>query len=512
MTRFRVLLRPLDRLAAFLDSGKASQQPGAVRVRRGLAAVTLVFALLASFRSIDRGGMLSPGAVLLAVMAFALYSNRGGRFVRDWLPVFLAFLCYGLVAKAVPDLGLQVHYTPQIDADRILGLGHLPTTWLQSHLYHGDTGPLEFFSLLMYLSHFVAPVALACLIWLRWPGRGFNDLLYGIVMVSFLAEIAFLLAPTAPPWLAAEHGLIPPVDPVLKNSLTDLGLNELAKAKGDASLYNVVAAVPSLHAAWPLIGLLVIRKYHLPRWLFWTQLGLTLGVCFAIVYTGEHYVVDILAGFAFALAAWWLVQWALAAGREQIPVTAPAEAAHAERAGLTSNSSGKPLHSAFDGVQRPRRPDAHQVTVGVGEVEYLGAEARSGHHPDDPVGLETRDLALDLVRGQLEPHRTAHLAAAVGIPGEDEERLLLQHEEGAVGVLALVIRRRRPVAEQPRVEIDRPVEVGHIEVNGRDEPGHGYFVLRSFARRRSRAFFLRCRSCRHRLRGREPRPTRPGSL
>jgi hypothetical protein len=333
MNGLRILLRPLDRLALYLDSGKAAQQPGAVRLRRGLAVVTLVFALVASFRSIDRGGMLSPGALLLAVMAFALYSNRGGRFVRDWLPVFLAFLCYALVAKAVPDLGLQVHYTPQIDADKVLGLGHLPTTWLQSHLYHGETGPLEIFSLLMYLSHFVAPVALACLIWLRWPGRGFNDLLYGIVMVSFLAEIAFLLAPTAPPWIAAEHGLIPPVDPVLKNSLTDLGLDELAKAKGDASLYNVVAAVPSLHAAWPLIGLLVIRKYRLPRWLFWTQLALTVGVCFAIVYTGEHYVVDILAGFAFALGAWWLVQWALSAGRSPLAVTPPgAEAAHAERA------------------------------------------------------------------------------------------------------------------------------------------------------------------------------------
>ena len=58
MKRLRVLMRPLDRLALFLDSGRAAQQPGAVRLRRGLAVVTLVFALLASFRSIDRGGML----------------------------------------------------------------------------------------------------------------------------------------------------------------------------------------------------------------------------------------------------------------------------------------------------------------------------------------------------------------------------------------------------------------------------------------------------------------------
>jgi len=44
-------------------------------------------------------------------------------------------------------------------------------------------------------------------------------------------------------------------------------------------------------------------------------------------------VADILAGFAFALGAWWLVQWALSAGRSQVPVTPPgAEAAHADRA------------------------------------------------------------------------------------------------------------------------------------------------------------------------------------
>src|SRR6185369_9224319 len=209
-------------------------------------------------------------------------------------------LAYAATVSAVPSFGLAVHYRPQIDADRVLGFGTLPTTWLQEHLYHGHTGPLEAFSVAMYVSHFIAPLVLAFALWAFWGGRGFSDLLFGLLAVSILANITFLLAPTAPPWLAAEHGLIPPVDPVLKNSLTDLGLDELAKAKGDASLYNVVAAVPSLHAAWPLIGLLVIRKYHLPRWLFWTQLLLTVGVCFAIVYTGEHYVVDILAGFAFA--------------------------------------------------------------------------------------------------------------------------------------------------------------------------------------------------------------------
>ena len=86
-----------------------------------------------------------------------------------------------------------------------------------------------------------------------------------------------------------------------------------------------------------------------------------------------------------------------------------------------------------------------------------------------PAGLEALDLALDLVRGELEADRAAHFTAAVGIPREDEEGLLLEDEEGAERVLALVVRRRGPVAEQPRVEVDRPVEVGDVEVDGRDD-------------------------------------------
>jgi hypothetical protein len=225
--------------------------------------------------------------------------------------------------SAVPSFGLDVHYRPQIDADRVLGLGTLPTTWLQEHLYHGHTGPLEAFSVAMYVSHFIAPLVLAFAIWAFWRGRGFSDLLFGLLAVSILANITFLLAPTAPPWLAAEHGLISDVQPIIKNALFDLDLNSLALHKGDASRYNVVAAVPSLHVAWPIICLLVIREHRLPVWLFAAQAALTLGVVFAIVYTGEHYLVDAIIGAVYALVAWWLVQWAVGARqRARSPVAA----------------------------------------------------------------------------------------------------------------------------------------------------------------------------------------------
>jgi hypothetical protein len=313
----------VDRLVARIDDAPASQTAAGARVRKGIATLIGCYAVVYLAQGALHGSLVSPVGLIMLMIAFALYTNRGGRFMRDWVPVLVGLLAYAATVAAVPSFGLEVHYWPQIDADRVLGFGTLPTSWLQEHLYEGRTGPLEVFSVAMYISHFIAPLLLAFAIWAFWKNRGFSDLLFGLLAVSILANITFLLAPTAPPWLAAEHGLIPPVQPIIKNALFDLDLNALALRKGDASSYNVVAAVPSLHVAWPVICLLVIRKHRLPIGLFAAQAALTVGVVFAIVYTGEHYLVDAIIGALYALAAWWLVQWAVGARRRaRAPLTA----------------------------------------------------------------------------------------------------------------------------------------------------------------------------------------------
>jgi hypothetical protein len=313
----------IDRFVERVDSAQVSQTVGGARVRKGLAVLIGCYAVVYLAQAATHGQLVSPVGLLMLMIAAAIWANRSGRFIRDWAPVLVGLLTYGLTIAAVPSFGLSVHYWPQIDADRILGFGTLPTIWLQEHLYRGTTGPLEVFSVAMYVSHFIAPLLLAFGIWALWQGRGFGDLLFGLLTVSILATITFLIAPTAPPWLASEHGLIPTVHPIIKNALFDLDLNALALKKGDSSSYNVVAAVPSLHVAWPVICLLVIRKYRLPRPVFFAQLALTIGVVFAIVYTGEHYLVDALIGALYAVVAWWLVQWAMGATRRRRPELQP---------------------------------------------------------------------------------------------------------------------------------------------------------------------------------------------
>ena len=171
---------------------------------------------------------------------------------------------------------------------------------------------LELLSVFAYLTHFFFPLCIGFYLWTR-RSPGFRELLYADIAVSVLASITQVMAPTAPPWLAAEHGLAPGVHDVLRAALSDVGLPELARFKGDGHAYNVVAAFPSIHAAFPVLGLLVALRYRVPMWLLVAQVLQLAAVWFVIVYTGEHYVVDVVGGALYAFASIWIVRRALTA-------------------------------------------------------------------------------------------------------------------------------------------------------------------------------------------------------
>jgi hypothetical protein len=120
--------------------------------------------------------------------------------------------------------------------------------------------------------------------------------------------LTYIALPSAPPWLAEQHGLVTGVHELLKTSLNAVGLHDLAALKGDPRAYNVTAAFPSIHAAFPVVGFLVIRKYRLPAWLLYLETVRMVGIWFVIVYTGEHYVVDVAAGVLYAVVSWLIVQ------------------------------------------------------------------------------------------------------------------------------------------------------------------------------------------------------------
>jgi len=318
----------MRRVAWSFDDSETSRTKGARTVRRLIGALFLTYAGVLEGTSIAHG-TISTMPLFIVLGAAALLLNRLGRFAYYFVPVLLGLFAYVLSAEYVSRFKLGVHYLPQLKAEEYLTPGPIPSVWLQEHFYHGRTGVLEVFSFTMYISHFVVPLLLAVGLALSDRGRAFTLLMFGILAASLLGEITFILAPTAPPWLAAQEGYVSHLHHVLKHTLYDLDLTKLAGLDGDASKYNVTAAVPSLHVAFPVICILTAVRAQLPRAVVAVLVLNLLGVVFAIVYTGEHYLVDALAGVLYGWVAWLIVRRLLEPVRGRR--SAPNEAERSQR-------------------------------------------------------------------------------------------------------------------------------------------------------------------------------------
>ncbi|HLX19145.1 MAG TPA: phosphatase PAP2 family protein [Gaiellaceae bacterium] len=257
--------------------------------------------------------MLVP-LLLGAVLAASVGSvARLRRFVVgllvDWTPLLLALWAYDLARGLGSHNWFPVHYRMQIDLDRVIGVGSVPTVWLQHHLWHGAAHIqwYDYASLAVYVSFFFAtPVVLVSLWWFR-PAE-FRRFAVTLVALALAACATFLLFPTQPPWLAAQNHHIPPVAQLIGTLNLHLPLLHLDPLWERGTGYaNVVAAVPSLHAGQTLlISLFFWRRLRTPwRHLLWLY---PLAMSFALVYAGEHYVSDILFGFAYCVVVYFGVE------------------------------------------------------------------------------------------------------------------------------------------------------------------------------------------------------------
>jgi hypothetical protein len=304
---FRLGARVLERFELVIDKSDAARSKGAARIRRMLAAAAGAAGVVMSVKAFAEGATPGPGHVLMVIVAITLYTNHFGRFLRDWAPVAILVAAYVAAFGLVQSFSLHVWYWPQIHADEMIGFGQLPTYRLQGWFDAPHNHPLAVASALGYMSHFIIPPILGFYLWWHRRGEGFKEYMYVLIVVNLLASVPWVLAPTAPPWLAAKEGLITPPFDVLRMGLMDLHLTKLVEFK-DSNTYLIAAALPSIHASWPLLGMLVVRKYRLPRWVAAGVLTQLIVVWFVIVYSGEHYAIDIVAGVAFSLASWWIVQ------------------------------------------------------------------------------------------------------------------------------------------------------------------------------------------------------------
>lgn len=166
-------------------------------------------------------------------------------------------------------------------------------------------------------------VLFAVIGWLWWRRPELYSRLRAILVLATLAALAVFWAyPVAPPRMLAGPHLVDLV-------AVAHGLSPYWQPGSVSSDSNMLAALPSLHIAWALWSSLAVWRISRRRWVRAGALIYPLVTLYAILATGNHYVLDALAGAAVtALAA--LAVGAVGAVRSRrrgLPEPAPAPAA-----------------------------------------------------------------------------------------------------------------------------------------------------------------------------------------
>lgn len=248
-----------------------------------------------------------PRLSLLLPLTFplALLEEKPKKFLVAWLPVASIVVAYELMRGAIDADAAYVNYSLLPSLEVGLFGGH-PIIWLQERLMPLIMTPLGAFPTLVYFAHYFVPVVLMYALWKR-NAEYFTTAAMSLVVLSFTAYATFLVFPAAPPWMASEAGTIPPIRHVVVEHLgylfTVIPSIDYASAYGEMTA-NPVAPFPSLHAGFGmLMALWGWFFFHRHRWL---GIAYGLAASFVIVMYGEHYVVDVLGGWAYAAGSFAL--------------------------------------------------------------------------------------------------------------------------------------------------------------------------------------------------------------
>lgn len=126
----------------------------------------------------------------------------------------------------------------------------------------------------------------------------FLKFLLTFLWINLIGFVVYYIYPAAPPWYIEQYGTV--FNPATRGNTAGLqrfdlyfGVQIFHNIYAQSS--NVFAAMPSLHAAYPML----VLYYGLKNKLGPVNIAFAVvmvGIWFSAVYTGHHYLMDVLAG------------------------------------------------------------------------------------------------------------------------------------------------------------------------------------------------------------------------
>ena len=255
-----------------------------------------------------KGLIIDRISVAISVVIFIVIGHLG-RPLRRWAQLVVDLLCYSVMWFAYEEsrgwadsAGFPLQVEAPRNIDRFLFFGTDPNVWLQHHFY--DRYTIHWYDKVAsatYFTHFIFPVIALAVLWVT-SHREWARFMKRFATLLFVACTMFVLLPTVPPWMAADknhsYQILEPLARHTGRGFVAMGFKGFVNTWQTALDWgNAIAAMPSLHASFALF----VPAFFLPRikpiWLKALVLAFPIIMAASLVYFGEHYVVDALAGW-----------------------------------------------------------------------------------------------------------------------------------------------------------------------------------------------------------------------
>ena len=253
----------------------------------------------------------------LLVFVFLFYGRAWGKlFLKDWSPFILFWVAYDMMRGVADSVRTRVNVEQPFQVEQWmfgwLTPSEIPAFYFQQFQadWEGTILRLVFdlASALIYALHFISPLILGWFFWHTLNERRTYVLYVStFTVLNLMALVTFMVYPAAPPWYVYMHGFTQPSDVMLDSAAGLVNFDEIVGRRFFVSFYNtfnsnLFAAIPSLHSGYPTaIALFLWLRLGGRTWLF---LGYPLLAWFAAVYLNHHYIIDLVLGSLYVLAAW----------------------------------------------------------------------------------------------------------------------------------------------------------------------------------------------------------------
>lgn len=251
------------------------------------------------------GGIQGEHYLLIFLWLLCFYAHEK---LRKFIIAFSIFIIYWIIydsMRIIPNYEVsQVHIKDLYEFEKALFGINANNTLLTPNEYFAINSNRSFdiLSGLFYINWVPIPLAFAVYLYLKDKFL-FTSFSLVFLLVNLVGFIIYYIYPAAPPWYVEIYGF--ELHLGVQGNMAGLArFDEIIGIPIFENIYNknanVLAAIPSLHAAYPVIVLF----YGIKKRLGWINIAFVifaLGIWFSAVYSGHHYIIDVFTGILIAL-------------------------------------------------------------------------------------------------------------------------------------------------------------------------------------------------------------------